>query len=101
MATPTAATAAFFARSMDVDPADLLPELRCPVLALFGDADDSIPVALSVDRIAAALPDVAGHGITVFPGADHGLFTGAPSPDVARRDQLVPGFLPMLKAFLG
>jgi pimeloyl-ACP methyl ester carboxylesterase len=92
----------FFRRSMDVDPADLLPGLRCPLLALFGGADDSVPVALSVARIAAALPEAEGarHGIAVFPGADHGLFTGGPRPGIARRDQLAPGFLPMLTAFL-
>ncbi|WP_027945875.1 alpha/beta hydrolase family protein [Amycolatopsis taiwanensis] len=101
-ATATPATAAFFARSMDIDPAELLPGLSCPVLALFGGSDDSVPVATSVARIAAALPDVERHrhGIAVFPGADHGLFTGDPRHGVARRDQLAPGFLPMLTAFL-
>ncbi|WP_199444059.1 alpha/beta hydrolase family protein [Umezawaea beigongshangensis] len=101
-ATPTPATAEFFARSMDVDPAELLPALTCPVLALFGGDDDSVPVFTSVARIAAALPDVGRdrHGIAVFPGADHGLFTGDPRPGIARRDQLAAGFLPMLTAFL-
>ncbi|MEU4744383.1 alpha/beta hydrolase, partial [Actinosynnema sp. NPDC023658] len=55
-ATATPANAEFFARSMDVDPAELLPEVRCPVLALFGGADDSVPVATSGTRIAAAQP---------------------------------------------
>jgi len=92
---------AFFVRNMDVDPADLLPALRCPVLALFGGADDYVPVALSVARIASSLPARhSSHGIAVFPGADHSLFTGDPDPAVARRDQLAPGFLPMLAAFL-
>jgi pimeloyl-ACP methyl ester carboxylesterase len=91
---------AFFVRSMDVDPSVLLPDLRCPVLALFGGDDQLIPVGLSVARIAAALPGDAGHGIAVFPGGNHSLFTGPPVPGTSRRDQLAPGFLPMLTGFL-
>ncbi|WP_167336190.1 alpha/beta hydrolase family protein [Amycolatopsis alba] len=101
-ATATQARMEFFARSMDVDPAELLPALACPVLAVFGGDDDSVPIAASVARIAAALPDVERqrHGIAVFPGADHFLFTGEPHPGTARRDQIAAGFLPMLTAFL-
>jgi uncharacterized protein len=101
-ATATPATAEFFARSMDIDPAELLPALTCPVLALFGGNDDSVPVPTSVARIAAALPEAERdrHGIAVFPGADHSLFTGDPRLGIARRDQLAAGFLPMLTAFL-
>jgi pimeloyl-ACP methyl ester carboxylesterase len=100
--TATSATAEFFARSMDVDPAELLPTLTCPVLALFGGDDDSVPVSTSVARIAATLPDVERHrhGIAVFPGADHFLFTDDPHPGIARRDQLAAGFLLMLTTFL-
>jgi pimeloyl-ACP methyl ester carboxylesterase len=92
----------FFARSMDVDPAELLPELRCSVLALFGGHDDAVPVGTSVARIAAALPDPSRyrHGIAVLPGADHGLFLDDARPGIDRRDQLAPGFLPMLTGFL-
>lgn len=90
-AVTTPAAMAFFARSMDIDPAKLLPTLNCPVLALFGGGDDSVPIATSVARIAAALPEDERHGIAVFPGADHGLFVDG---------VLAPGFLPMLTAFL-
>ena len=38
--------------------------------------------------------------IIVFPGADHGLFTADPDPSVARTEQLAPGFLSMVAAFL-
>ena len=52
---------------------------------------------------AKHLPPLPGdpHGIASFPGADHGLFTADPDPDVPRTDQLAAGFLPMLAAFLG
>ncbi|MBB5953508.1 hypothetical protein FHS29_000078 [Saccharothrix tamanrassetensis] len=85
----------FFARSMDVDPAGQLPHLACPVLALFGGADDIIPVP---DSVVAFAPHATG--LAVFPGADHSLFTADPAPDVPRVEQLAPGFLPMLRAFL-
>ncbi|MFS8097076.1 alpha/beta hydrolase [Lentzea alba] len=90
-AVTTPGAMAFFARSMDVDPAQLLPELKCPVLALFGGADDSVPVATSVATFAAAMPEDARNGIAVFPGADHSLFVDG---------VIAPGFLPMLTAFL-
>lgn len=88
LATATPATTEFFARSMDIDPAELLPKLRCPVLTLFGGADDAVPVETSVARIAAARPET---GVEVFPGADHSLFVDG---------ALAPGFLPKLTAFL-
>ena len=40
------------------------------------------------------------HGIAVFPGADHGLFTADPDPEVPRTDRLAPGVLPMVAGFL-
>ena len=64
--------------------------------------DSTQAPCLGVARIAAALPDVERHrhGIAVFPGADHFLFTDDPRPGIARRDQFAAGFLPMLAAFL-
>ncbi|MEU4803834.1 alpha/beta hydrolase [Actinosynnema sp. NPDC023587] len=86
---------AFVARSMDVDPGDLLPRLDVPLLAVFGGADDIIPVPESV---AVFAPHTTG--LAVFPGADHALFTRDPAPGVPDVDRLPPGFLPMLRAFL-
>lgn len=40
------------------------------------------------------------HGITVFPGAGHGLFTEVPDPAIDRASQLAPGFIPMVQAFI-
>jgi hypothetical protein len=93
---------AFGARIMEFDPLPSARALRCPALVLFGGADEGVPVARSVELLSGALPGLdAGHsGIVVFPGANHGLFMAAPDPDVPRRDQLAPGFLPMLEAFV-
>jgi pimeloyl-ACP methyl ester carboxylesterase len=92
----------FGARIMGFDPLPSARALRCPALVLFGGADQGVPVARSVELLAGALPGLAaGHsGIAVFPGASHGLFIADPDPDIPRRDQLAPGFLPMLAAFL-
>ncbi len=92
----------FLARNLDFDPAPVLAQLRCPVLALFGGADTLVPVPQSVSAFATHLPALPGdpHGLAVFAGADHGLFIADPDPAVRRTDQLAPGFLPMLAGFL-
>jgi len=87
----------FLARILDFDPVPVLRQVSCPVLALFGADDTLVPVADSVIAYATQLP--AQPGIAVFPGADHGLFTADPDPEVARTEQLAPGFLPMLAGF--
>jgi uncharacterized protein len=76
--------------------------LTSPVLALFGGSDPLVPVMPSVAAYAASLPRLPGdpHGIAVFPGADHGLFTADPDPVVPRTERLAPGFLPMVAGFL-
>ena len=93
---------AFLARNLDFDPVPVLEQVRCPVLALFGGDDTLVPVYESTVSYARHLPASrrSQHGIAVFPGADHGLFTGDPEPGIARTEQLAPGFLPMLAAFL-
>jgi uncharacterized protein len=91
---------AFLAGILGFDPAHVLPDVSCPVLALFGAADPLVPVPASVAVFATHL---AGdrNGIAVFPGADHGLFVGGFDPDRPRAEQLASGFLPMVTAFLG
>ena len=92
----------FLARNLDFDPVPVLEQVRCPVLALFGGDDTLVPVYASTVSYARHLPSrLRGqHGIAVFPGADHGLFTGDPEPGIARTEQLAPGFLLMVAAFL-
>jgi len=92
----------FLARNLDFDPVPVLEQVTCPVLALHGAADTLVPVPASVAAYAQHLRRISGdlHGIVSFPGADHGLFTADPDPSVARTEQLAPGFLSMVAAFL-
>jgi pimeloyl-ACP methyl ester carboxylesterase len=94
----TADTLDYVARLIDFEPAAVLPDVRCPALALFGGADPLVPVAASVAGWVAGAPRLAG--LAVFPDADHGLFVADPEPGVDRTSQLAPGFLPMLGGFL-
>lgn len=89
---------AYIARLIDFEPADVLPRVTCPVLALHGAADPLVPAAASVAAYAAGLPELTG--LAVFPGADHGLFVADALPGVDRTSQLAPGVLPMLGGFL-
>ncbi|MDP8905703.1 MAG: dienelactone hydrolase family protein [Chloroflexota bacterium] len=55
-------------------PADVAAEMRCPVLAIFGGADEGIP-GDDVEHFRSALV-AAGveHEIVVYPGASHSFF---------------------------
>jgi uncharacterized protein len=92
----------FLARNLDFDPVPVLQQVSCPVLALFGADDTLVPIPESVIAYSTHLRALSGsgHGIAVFPGADHGLFTADPDPEVPRTEQLAPGFLPMVAGFL-
>lgn len=92
----------FLRRVLDFDPATILPQVRCPVLALLGASDALVPVPESLAAFSSLLPPLPGnpHGIAVFPGAGHGLFTEAPDPATDRASQLAPGFVPMVQAFI-
>ncbi len=55
-------------------PVDIAGELRCPVIGLYGETDQGIPLA-TVEQMRAALA-AAGRTdseIVVYPGADHGF----------------------------
>lgn len=85
---------------LDFDPVAVLPRVGCPVLVLFGAADDVVPVRASLAAFAQALPEHPRHGFAVFPSADHGLFVADPADGVARRDQLAPAYLATVAGFL-
>jgi uncharacterized protein len=96
----TPAKLRFLQGIFDFDPTTVLPQVRCPVLALFGGADTVVPVQASLRAFAEHLPPHPRHGFAVFPGADHGLCIADPDPAVPRRDQLAPAYLPTVTAFL-
>lgn len=91
----------FLRRIIDFDPTAVMPDVRCPVMALFGGADTVVPAQTSLLAFAEHLPpNPDEHAFAVFPAANHGLFTADPDPEVPRRDQLAPAYRPTLRAFL-
>jgi pimeloyl-ACP methyl ester carboxylesterase len=90
----------FYARIAGFDPADVFPDVRCPVFAAFGGADTSVPVGRSVAVLSELLPGDPRHALAVFPGADHGLMPAAWDKTVPYAAQLAPGFLAMLTGWL-
>lgn len=63
---------------MNVDPADFLTKVRCPVLAVFGENDTSIPVNKSVALYKKYLGEAGNEALTikVFPNASHTIRVG-------------------------
>ena len=80
------------------DPAPILEQVHCPVLALFGGKDTQVPVALNQPALEAAFAKGGNHRVTVkvFPDANH-LFQAAHSGEFSEYATLpkafVPGFL--------
>jgi len=58
---------------MEVNPADFLTKVHCPVLAIFGESDTSIPVEKSVTLYKQYLSEAGNKEVTirVFPKASH------------------------------
>ena len=55
-------------------PIDAVPRYKCPVLSIFGGADEGIPQS-AVDEFDAALRKAnIKHDSTVYPGAPHSFF---------------------------
>ena len=67
-------------RDLDLDPVDYWEKITVPVLAMFGELDDVVPVQTSASRIEAALMRAGNRDVTIriFPKADH---TIQPAPD--------------------
>jgi dienelactone hydrolase len=68
--------------------------------AAFGGADTSVPAGRSAAILSSLLPSDPQHALAVYPGADHNLFITEPDPAVPLADQLAPGFMQMLAAWL-
>jgi carboxymethylenebutenolidase len=78
-------------------PIDLAGSIKCPVLGLYGEADQGIPVA-SVERMRAALKDAGKTAeIIVYPDTPHAFFADyRPS---YRKDKAEDGWKRMLEWF--
>ncbi|MFE9749558.1 alpha/beta hydrolase family protein [Saccharothrix saharensis] len=88
----------FLKRKQDHDPVPDAVRLRCPHLAVFGAADELVPVAESVRLFATAAchPDRdprATLTVEVFPGADHRVRTDGGT-------RLAPGYLDTLTRWI-
>jgi pimeloyl-ACP methyl ester carboxylesterase len=84
----------FLKRTQDHDPVPDALRLRCPHLAVFGGADELVPVADSTRRFSAAACHPGRHHqaaltIEVFPGASHRIQVDASAG-------LAPGYLGIL-----
>ncbi len=79
---------------MDVNPSDFLTKVRCPVLAIFGEKDTSVPVEKSV-RLYEQHLRAAGNeafALKVFPDASHTLRVG---------DEFADGYFDLMVDWLG
>lgn len=92
----------FISRILDFEPAEVLPAVHCPVLALFGAADPLVPIPESVAAYLRYLPatDRERLGLAVFPAADHGLFSTDPHSENGEANERAAGFLPSINGFL-
>lgn len=63
---------------MDVNPADFLTKVHCPVLAIFGENDTSIPVDQSITLYKQYLGKAGNEAVVikVFPNASHTIRVG-------------------------
>jgi pimeloyl-ACP methyl ester carboxylesterase len=88
----------FLKRIQDHDPVPDALRLRCPHLAVFGGADELVPVADSTRRFSAAACHPGRHRqaaltIEVFPGASHRIQVDASAG-------LAPGYLGILAQWI-
>ncbi|HEV3167434.1 MAG TPA: alpha/beta hydrolase [Isosphaeraceae bacterium] len=90
-------------RLVDFDPGPVWEQVRCPVLAIYGDRDTSLPAEKSLPIIKRGLARAGNRDVTirVFPKADHGLViteTGGPKEaktrSKARQNGSEPEFAP-------
>ena len=78
---------------MDVNPADFLTKVHCPVLAIFGENDTSIPVNKSITLYKQYLGKAGNKAyvIKVFPNASHTIRVG---------EKFAPGYFDLMLNWL-
>ncbi len=88
----------WFRDEANYDPRVALRKLSVPVLFVFGDADELVPVSESVSIIERTLRESGHqrHEIKVFPGADHTIRIAQPD----RRRTYAPGYLEAMEDWL-
>ena len=83
-------------RMVEYDPGPAWERVRCPVLAIYGEKDTSLPANESLPIIRRGLDRAGNQDVTikVFPRADHGLMTsetGGPKEARERAKAKEPG----------
>ena len=78
---------------LEVNPADFLTQVHCPVLAIFGEADTSIPVAKSASLYKQYLGEAGNTAVTIkiFPQASHTIHVG---------EEFAPGYFDTISSWL-
>jgi uncharacterized protein len=81
---------------LDYDPVPVLEEVRCPVLAFFGEKDTLVPPKGNADAMESALKRTGNSDVTVkvLPGANHRfeVARSAVVRDFATTGKCVPGY---------
>ena len=83
---------------MGYDPMPALENVKCPVLAIFGELDTLTPVAESIDNYRRGLAKAANKDVTirVFSNADHALLVWPGPADRAHWPALAAGYVEMM-----
>jgi pimeloyl-ACP methyl ester carboxylesterase len=85
----------FYRRILDYDPLPALQNLKCPVLAIYGEVDRTVPVAGNKSILESALEKAGNknHLILVLPKGDHALMLSKSGSytEFPYLNQFVPG----------
>ena len=96
----------WFVSFVQYDPVPALEGVTCPVLALFGEKDEQVPVSLNQAPMEEALrrSGTKDWHVAVVPGANH-LFqsagTGSPMEYSSLKKEFAPGFLGTVTTWIG
>jgi len=82
-------------REMSYDPMPALENVKCPVLAMFGELDTFTPVTETVANFRKGLGVAGNRDVTIriFPNADHALLVWPKPADPVHWPVLAPGYL--------
>ncbi|MHC1707144.1 MAG: alpha/beta hydrolase family protein [Bacteroidales bacterium] len=95
----------WFRNFLTLDPSDYLEQVRCPVLAIYGEKDLQVPPDLNIKPLKKALSKAgnADYQVLQLPGLNH-LFqkatTGSPNEYVSIEETISPKVLDIISAWL-